>query len=291
MWPSLSADTLHRLHNMLLEQPHLTAQHRDILASHFGVERKHVENFIKWRVAYSHPENSPQRGHRPLPSTLTDDDIMDMDELSDPQAHLPTPAGSISPEPVYGTTPFARAQMHSRPSIDTMSPLVSGGEHRFSWPHSPGSITSIFDSYLHPHTSSPLRTTSNSAPSSQANTPVVTTHFPSPPSPEHLSRSPAKPTQFSPSSLSALPTMLSSSGDASSTTPNTGQEDSGRALAGAAPSKPPQASASPAPRTLREFEEAYAPTYARIEQFLRNVERGKYAHIGLTPEMLKELES
>ena len=85
--------------------------------------------------------------------------------------------------------------------------------------------------------------------------------------------------------------MLSSLGDTSSTTPTTGQEDSGRAPAGAAPSKPPQASASPAPRTLRDFEEAYAPTYARIEQFLRNVERGKYAHIGLTPEMLKETES
>jgi hypothetical protein len=53
-----------------------------------------------------------------------------------------------------------------------------------------------------------------------------------------------------------------------------------------APADPPLA----IPRTLREFEEAYAPTYARIERFLQSVERGHCAHIGLTPEMLKAIQ-
>jgi hypothetical protein len=71
-----------------------------------------------------------------------------------------------------------------------------------------------------------------------------------------------------------------------------GQEISTPALASAAaPVKPAAADASPGPRTLRELEEAYAPTYARIERFFQDVRRGKCAHVGLTPEMLNEIEA
>ena len=71
---------------------------------------------------------------------------------------------------------------------------------------------------------------------------------------------------------------------------DTGQESGNSGLASAAAVKPPGAIASAVPRTLRELEEAYGPTYARIERFLQDVSRGQYTHVGLTPEMLKEVK-
>jgi len=69
-----------------------------------------------------------------------------------------------------------------------------------------------------------------------------------------------------------------------------GQEIRSPGVASAAAVKPPGATTSAVPRTLRELEEAYAPTYARIERFLEDVGRGKYARVGLTPEMLNEIK-
>jgi hypothetical protein len=53
---------------------------------------------------------------------------------------------------------------------------------------------------------------------------------------------------------------------------------------------PPQAAAPRIPHSLSEFEEAYAPAYERIERFLKDVESNKYVHVGLTPEMLKQIK-
>ena len=234
---------------MLLQQSQIKVQHKDILASHFGVERKHVENFLNWRVALLHPE--PQD--------------MDVDEPSEPRPHLPTPASSISPEPLYREMPFIHAQMHSQPPADT-SPSTSGG-HILGCPI-PGSV---LESHL--PSSPPLRIPSNMSPH-QTNSHMI----PLPSSPPHEKLSHAKPIQRLPPTLSALQ--------------NTPSGDTDRMTLGASAAavKPLGAITSAVPRTLREFEDAYAPTYARIERFLQDVGRGKYAHVGLSPEMLHEIK-
>jgi len=296
VWPSLSVETLHRLHTMLLEQPHPTAHHKELLAKHFGVEREHVENFLSWRLACLNNgdsdvrrENS-QRGHKSLPTTAFDDDNMEVDELLESQPYLPTPAGSTSPEPVYGMTPFIRAKMGRRESLD--SGPVAPGEHEPNSPISPGPTIESNSPSRRPA----LHISPNVTPQ-QADSPV-TTHFPTPVS--HIQRSPAKPTPVSPllPSQSTLPNV-SSAVSIPRTSNNTSQEGRSRigthARSSAAsigkgkPYPPAPGLATRTPRTLREFEEAYAPTYARIERFLRDVESNKLAHVGLTPEMLKQI--
>lgn len=107
-------------------------------------------------------------------------------------------------------------------------------------------------------------------------------------SPPHEKLSHVKPIQRLPPTLSAL--QNTPSGDIDRMDTVVGQETRSPGLASAAAVKPPGATTSAAPRTLRELEEAYAPTYARIERFLEDVGRGKYAHVGLTPEMLNEIK-
>jgi len=285
VWPSLSEDTLHRLYNMLLEQPHPTAQHKDILANHFRVERQHVENFINWRVACLPDGSQPRRedlhrGPKHLPPIVTDDDSMEEDELLEPRAHLPTPAGSISPEPLHSEPPFIRALVNRRLSVNS-GPFPSL-QHEPESPHSP--VTAIETHYR--TRPPPLHILSNPSPS-QTNPPLWT-YLPSPP--PHYPVSPAKPTHVSPPSLSARPNVPSPSRDIMFPT-TTSDTEKGRTNR-VAPTMPPQspASAPRVPRTLREFEEAYAPTYARIGRFLLNVERGNCAHVGLTPEMLRAIK-
>jgi hypothetical protein len=287
VWPSLSADTLRRLHNMLLEQPHTTVQHKEILASHFGVEIKHVENFLNWRVACLHPEpgdshvwreEDPPRGHDPLsPAAAGGDNIMDLDEP--PEPHLPTPAGSTSPEPLYRKRPLVPIQMHYQPPVEA-NPSACNEHGPSCWPPSPSSILeSSFPSPL-----SPLRILSNAnATPHHVNSPATMTHNPSSPR-NQLSH--AQPIRHLPLSFSALP--KAPSGDASGVTSGTGQKDQTHVPVTRAAVEPPQAGASPVPRTLRELEEAYAPAYMRIEQFLRNVGNGKCAHVGLMPDMLND---
>lgn len=268
---------------MLLELPHITIQHQEMLASHFGVERKHVETFLNWRVAYVRPENNRvwgedlQRERKHLSSTVTDDDIMDVDDPSEPRVHLPTPAGSTSPEPLPFKTPFVHAQMHHQPSVDASpSAFVE---------HGSGGLRSagfMLGSYLQSPIS-PLCGLPSTTPH-QTNS-LATTHLPSP---SHDQLFHAQPIQLLPPSLSRLSIMPS--GNPGRVTSGTGQKNRSRPLASAVPVKPPQADGPPIPRTLRQFEEAYAPTYARFERFLQDVGRGKCAHVGLTPEMLNEIK-
>lgn len=234
-----------------------------------------MENFLNWRVACLRREDSHS------PKELTDDDIMDVDEPPELQTHLPTPAGSTSPEPLHRKTPLVPSQMQSHlPSPVDTTPSASG-ESVSGWPTSPGSTPK---SYLR---SPPLHVSPNTSPPHQANA-LAITHLPSPP---HDRLCHAKPIQRLPASSSALPNTPSGVADAGQMTSVIGQENSTPALASAAaPVKPAAAHASPCPRTLREFEEAYAPTYARIERFLQNVRRGRCAHVGLTPELLNEIE-
>jgi hypothetical protein len=285
VWPSLSVEILHRLHTLLLEQPHITAQHKELLAKHFGVEREHVENFLSWRLACLNNEDNDvwrenfQRGRKQVPTTVFDDDNMEVDELLESQPYLPTPAGSTSPEPVYGMTPFIRAKMGRRESLDT-GPFAAG-EHEPNSPISPGPMIESNSLSRRPS----LHISPNATPR-QTNSPVTTTYFSSPVS--HIQRSPTKPTLVSPlsPSQSTLPNAPSASSSPRSS--NTRQE--GRSLTGThASSSVAPGPATRTPRTLREFEEAYAPTYARIERFLRNVESNKLTHVGLTPEMLKQI--
>jgi hypothetical protein len=293
VWPSLSVEILHRLHTLLLEQPHPTAQHKELLAKHFGVEREHVENFLSWRLACLNNEDNDvwrenfQRGRKQLPTTAFDDDNMEVDELLESQSYLPTPAGSTSPEPVYGMTPFIRAKMGRRESLDT-SPFAAGG-HEPNSPISPGPVIESKSLSRRPS----LHISPNATPR-QTNSPV-TTYFPSPVS--RILRSPTKPTLVSPLSPSQSTSPNARSAASSPRTSNTRQE--GRSRTGthtsgsvASIGKPYPRAPGPAtrtPRTLREFEEAYAPTYARIERFLRSVESSKLTHVGLTPEMLKQI--
>lgn len=292
MWPSLSVEILHRLHIMLLEQPRPTAQHRELLAKHFGVEKEHVENFHSWRLAWLNNEDTNvwrenQRKHKSLPNSAFNDDNMEVDELLESRPYLPTPAGSTSPEPVYGMTPFIRAKMDRRESLDA-GPFTPG-EHEPNSPIIPGPM---IESNSLSHRPS-LHISPNTTPR-KANSPV-TTHFPSPIS--RIQRTPMKPTLVSPLSPSQSTRPNAPSEASSPTTSNPGQE--GRDRTGTHPSSSvasvgksyPQALglATRTPRTLREFEEAYAPTYARIARFLRDVESNKLAHVGLTPEMLKKV--
>jgi hypothetical protein len=288
VWPSLSAEILHRIHTMLLEQPHPTAQHKELLAKHFGVEREHVETFLSWRIACLNNEDNDVwrkkrenslRGCKQLSKTPFDDN-MEEDELLESQPYLPTPAVSTSPEPVYGMTPFIRAKMGRRESLDTSS--FAAGEHEPNSPTTPGPMIESSLSSRQPA----LHISPNATPA-QTNSPV-TTYFPSPVS--QIQRSPTKPTLVSPS----RPTRSNPPSVASSpTTSNTRQEGRRHGSSSVASvEKPSPQAPEPAtrpPRTLREFEEAYAPTYARIERFLRDVESNKLAHIGLTPEMLKQI--
>jgi len=293
VWPSLSVETLHRLHTMLLEQPHPTAQHKELLAKHFGVEREHMENFLSWRLACLNNEDNDvwrensQRGYKPLPTTAFDDDNMEVDELLDSRSYLPTPASSTSPEPVYGMTPFIRAKMGRRESLDTGP--VAPGEHEPNSPNSPGPMVESYSFSRRPA----LHISPNATPR-QVNSPV-TACLPSPVS--HIRRSPKKPTLVSPLSPSQSTRPNAPSAASSPRTSNTRRDGRSRTGTHASSSvasigKPyPQAPglATRTPRTLREFEEAYAPTYARIERFLRDVESNKLAHVGLTPEMLKQV--
>jgi hypothetical protein len=293
VWPSLSVEILHRLHTLLLEQPHPTAQHKELLAKHFSVEREHVENFLTWRLACLNNEDNDvwrensQRGRKPLPTTAFDDDNMEVDELLESQPYLPTPASSTSPEPVHGMTPFIRAKMDRRESLDTGH--FTPGEREPNSPISPGPMIES-----NPPSRRPAPPISPNATPQQANTPM-TTSFPSPVS--HIQRSPTKPTLASPLSPSQsarpdAPSAPSSSGT-SNTRPEgrsrTGTHASGSVASVGKPSPQAPGPATRIPRTLREFEEAYAPTYARIERFLRDVESNKLAHVGLTPEMLKQI--
>ena len=293
VWPSLTVKILHRLHTMLLEQPHPTAQHKELLAKHFGVEREHLENFLSWRLACLNNEDNDvwqensQRGHKPLPTTAFDDDNTEVDKLSESQPYLPTPAGSTSPEPVYGMMPFIQAKMGRQESLDT-GPF-SLGKHE---PNSPISPAPMIESNSLPRQPT-LHISPNVTPR-QVNSPMAT-YFPSPVS--HIQRSPTKPTLASPLSPSQSTRPNASSAASSPRTSHTRREGRSRTGTHASSSvaslgKPyPQASgpATRTPRTLREFEEAYAPIYARIERFLRNVESNKLAHVGLTPEMLKQI--
>jgi hypothetical protein len=289
VWPSLSAEILQRLHTMLLEQSHPTAQHKELLAKHFGVEREHVENFLSWRLACLNNEDNDawrenSQGRKQLPTTAVDDDNMEVDELLESQSYLPTPAGSTSPEPVYGMTPFIRAKMGRRESLDKGPFAPVDSEHELNSPISPGPM---IESNSLSHRPS-LHISPNATPR-QANSPV-TTYFPSP-------VSPTKPTLVSPLSPSQSTRPNAPSAASIPRTSNTRQQ--GRSCTGthasssvASVGKPSRRAPRPAtrtPRTLREFEEAYAPTYARIERFLRDVESNKLTHIGLTPEMLKQI--
>jgi hypothetical protein len=280
---------------MLLEQPHPTAQHKELLAKHFGVEREHVENFLSWRLACLNNEDNNvwrenyQRGRKQLPTTAFDDDNMEVDELLESPPYLPTPAGSTSPEPVYGMTPFIRAKMGRRESLDT-GPFAPG-EHKPNSPTSPGPMIESNSPSCRPA----LHISPNATPR-QVNSPL-TTYFPSPVS--HIQRSPTKrtlPVVSSPLSPSQSTRPNAPSAASSPRTSNTRQEGRSRtgthASSGVAVGNPSPQVPEPAtrtPRTLREFEEAYAPTYARIERFLRDVESNKLARVGLTPEMLKQI--
>ena len=291
VWPSLSVETLHRLHTLLLEQPHPTAPHKELLAKHFSVEREHVENFLSWRLACLNNEDNDvwrektKRGRKPLPTSSFDDD-MEVDGLLESQPYLPTPANSTSPEPVNGMTPFIRAKMCRQKSLDTGHFIP--GEHEPNLPISPGST--VESNSLSPRARPALQISPNATPQ-QVNSPV-TSYFPSPVSP-----SPTEPTLVSPLSPSPCARPNAPAATSSSRTSNTRQEGGSRTGTHASSSvasegKPSQQAPGPAtwaPRTLREFEEAYAPTYARIERFLQDVEANKFAHVGLTPEMLKRI--
>ena len=209
-----------------------------------------------------------QRGPRKdLPAPFYDDDTMDVDKLLGSRPYLHTPSSSTSPEPVESMTPFIRAKLHNRPTIETTS--FASREHRPSLPASPASIV---------ESNSPILHVSSNTTHSQANSPVTT----SPTS--HVQQCPTKPTPISPSSSSpSAPPNVHTGSD-------TRQEHRSRTHASVAPvGCSPQAAAPRIPRTLSEFEEAYAPTYERIERFLKDVESNKYAHVGLTPEMLKQI--
>jgi hypothetical protein len=291
VWPSLSADTLTRLHNMLLEQPHLTVQHVEILAGHFGVDKKHMENFIEWRNGCLQGCHVGQEQQcRPLPPNTSSNDAMDADEAdshSNERAHLPTPAGSISPEPARRKSPALFVQKHHRPNLPSVDTNYgASGGHGVTLLLSPTSAIS-------PHLQSrPLQGPSNMSPtqaSPRGQHSPSTKHLTSPPLHEQLSH--LEPTNLLPPSSPNLPDVLT---EASLSRLGVRQRQPIRSGAPATslsarqlPSLPP----IPTPRTLRDFEEAYAPTYARIERFLRNVERGKLAHIGLTPEMLKKIDA
>ena len=281
VWPSLSAELLHRLHTMLLEHPHPTAQHRELLAKHFGVEREHVEHFLTWRHCLNNEDNdvwreNVQRGRKQLPTTAFDDDNMEVDELSESQPYLPTPAGSTSPEPVSGMTPFIRSKMGRRESLDK-GPFAPG-EHEPNSPVSPGPMIESNSLLRRPA----LHISPNATPR-QANSPV-TPYFPSPVS--YIQRSPTKPTLVSPLSPSQSTRTNAPSAAFSPRTSVTRQQGWNHTGTHASSAPGP---ATRTPRTLREFEEAYAPTYARIERFLRAVESNKLTHVGLTPEMLKHI--
>ena len=283
---------MHRLHAMFLEQPHPAAQHKELLAKHFGVEKEHVESFLSWRIACINNEDKGvwrekfQRGRKPLPVTaFDDDDNMEVDELLELQPYLPTPASSTSPEPVYGMTPFIRAKMGRRESLDAS--LFAPGEHEPNSPISPGPMIESLSRR-------PALHISPNATPQQAYAPT-TTCFPSPVS--RIPRSPTKPTLVSPVSQSQSTCRKAPSPTSSSRMSHTRQEGSSRAgthtssgvaSVGISFRQAPRHSTRP-PRTLREFEEAYAPTYARIENFLRDVESNKLRHVGLTPEMLKQI--
>ena len=261
----------------------MTVQHKEVLAMHFGVERKHLENFLNWRLACLNNEDNDIRGEdhhqarKHPPGTINDDDIMDVDKRPDPRPYLHTPASSTSPEPVYSMTPFIHEQLRCRPSVNTN--LVASCGHVYGWP------TSISDSQSRPQA---LRISSN-APPSEANSPM-TAYLPSPTSP----RMQLSPTKLIPVSPLSSPPSASTNVSPAVTSPitsDTRQEDEIRTHASVAPvGEPPQAPAPRTPRTLRDFEEAYAPTYARIERFLQDVECNKYAHVGLTPEMLQQVK-
>ncbi|KAI0300427.1 hypothetical protein B0F90DRAFT_409777 [Multifurca ochricompacta] len=291
MWPSLSADALNRLHNMLLEQPHMTVQHKELLASHFGVDIKHVENFINWRVAClgnTHVGWGHVQQHSSPNATGNDDmDIDQFDAQSDSHAHLPTPVGSISPEPVHGKAPVYHAQMHHRPSllsVDTNIIPSGSGVGRLPTPISTVDPCAQCPQ-LHVMQGSSNTTPSQLVPCDQCR--PAANLFPSPPPSERHSHSKSPPTSFT--SLGALPNVLTQ--EAGPSKPENRQK-----IRGSEPvttMRPPLSSQSPArtPRTLRDLDEAYGSTYTRIERFLQNTRRGQYARIGLTPEMLKDIES
>lgn len=279
VWPSLSADTLSRLHNMLLEQPHLTVQHVALLASHFSVDKKHVEKFIIWRAAcLQNCRVGQEQQLRPLPPSARGNEMMDVDEAdaqSDGRPHLPTPAGSISPEPVHCKTP-AIFTFHQSvfPSLDTSFGAI--GRREVNWPPSPMSAIS-------PRSQSRPRQGSSNSSQPQLDSPTIS-YLPSPPLHERSSNATSsQPSRTSPSDPPNVPTK-----QAGPSKPGLRQPVESDAPETSLSARLPPLPPIPTPRTLRELDEAYAPTYAKIERILQNVERGKFVHLGLIPEMLRK---
>ncbi|KAI0279070.1 hypothetical protein BGY98DRAFT_970376 [Russula aff. rugulosa BPL654] len=271
MWPSLSAEILQRLHTMLLEQSHPTAQHKELLAKHFGVEREHVENFLSWRLACLNNEDNDvwrensHRGRKQLPTTaVDDDDNMEVDELLESQSYLPTPAGSTSPEPVYGMTPFIRAKMGRRESLDK-GPFASvDSAHELNSPISPGPMIES-NSLSH-------RPSLHISPNAHLDKQIHPLPYETNPGITLITVAVYRPNAPSAASIPR--------------TSNTRQQ--GRSCTGthasssvASVGKPSRRAPRPATRTPRTLRE--------IERFLRDVESNKLTHIGLTPEMLKQI--
>jgi hypothetical protein len=274
---------------MLLEQPHLTIQHVELLANHFSVDNKHTENFIEWRSACLQGCDVGQERRRPLPPSASGNDVSAVDEADVHwRSHLPTPACSTSPEPVHSKSPPLVAHKYYRHhplSVDT-NHVASGGQG-VNLPPSPASTIS-------PHfPSCALQGSSNMSPT-HAN--LRGRHSPEPLRVKHLPASSLHERLFS-VKLSQLSSTPPSDPSEVLTEPSLSrlgkrkQIGSSASIAPLSAHMPSSSPSIPAPRTLREFEEAYAPTHARIERFLHNVERGKFAHIGLTPDMLKKTEN
>ena len=247
-----------------------------------------MENFIEWRSACFHGCDVGQEQRRPLPPSANGNDVFDVDEADVywQRAHLPTPACSTSPEPVRCKSPpvFAhKYHRHHLPSVDT-NYIASGGQG-VKFPPSPASIISPhFQSCALRGSLSP--THANRCGRHSPESPRVI-HLPTPSLHERLFS--VKPNQLS----STLPSDPSEVLTEASLSRLGGRKQIGSGAPITSLSEH-LSSSSPSistPRTLREFDEAYAPTHARIERFLHNVERGKLAHIGLTPDMLKKTET
>jgi hypothetical protein len=249
-----------------------------------------MENFIEWRGACLQGCDVGQEQRRPLPPSASGNDVFDVDEADVHwrRAHLPTPACSTSPEPLRckSPPPFAyNYHRHHPPSVDT-SYIASGGQGVI-FPPSPASTIS-------PHFQScPLQGSSNMSPT-HAN--LCGRHSPESPRIKHPPTTSlherlfsVKPTQLSSTAPSNPSEVLTEA--SLSRLGGRKQIGSGAPITSLTGRLTSSLLSIPTPRTLREFEKAYAPTYTRIERFLHNVERGKFVHIGLTPDMLKKAET
>ncbi|KAI0262225.1 hypothetical protein BC834DRAFT_972223 [Gloeopeniophorella convolvens] len=233
----------------------LLGRHTELLANHFRIDKQHVENFINWRAACLPSDDlkseHTQQQRKLSPASVAGTEDMDVDDYENTK---PGPSAHL---------PTPAASISPEPKYRTI-PLL--------------------DVEVSPRRPTLYSLASNPRLCGDPGAPVLRAS----PGADVVTSSRTQPQPAAP----LLPTNAPSQDIARPSESASAQSAGSSALA--RPAAPSLASLLETglslPHTLHELDEAYAPTYAKIERFFKAVEEGRYARFGLTPELLESVE-